>query len=351
MIRMGVSVLLGFVLLLSILLMSFSLIQVKIVPALCKEVELKHEKCLLYSIYDFTDKLMEDNLATITFDLGVHYPGYPFLMFPSTSGCTLVVDEFTINVTYEELLPNGTWVNRQISINTTRLTIYLNYFYNNDRYKIIFENTAVFKADDEDKFIILSNQKMFGNEIKIIGIYSMLQSMSTTQPIDVWLEPVSYGGYVIARNITVEFESTYPSYWKNLTSYDVCVNGDKVTIRYHNNTILRISYFLLIRGQYPYKLEPERIIPTNPTTNYTLGVNQSIILGVKVVDKYNNPVRGIEINVTVSNESVGGINVNKIYTDIYGNAYVLFTSHSTGFTKVVFNALFGKAEYNINVRR
>jgi len=352
--KKGLSVLVGFVLLLSILIISLSLIQVNLVPALCKEVELKHENSILYSVYALTDKLMEDSLATITFNLGVHYPSYPFLVSPPTSGCTLVVDKFKINVTYEELLPNGTWVNRQISINTTRLTIYLNYFYNKG-YKIVFENTAVFKADDEDKYIILSHQKMFENEIKIVGINSTFQSMSTTQPIDVWLEPVSYGGYVIARNITVEFESDYPDYWKNLTGYDVSVNGDKVTIKYDNVTILRISYFLLTRGQYPYKLEPERIIPTNPTTNYTLGVNKSIILGVKVVDKYNNPVRGERINVTVSNESVGRVNVNKTYTNFYGNAYVIFTANSTGFTKVIFkfneskNEL--KVEYNINVTR
>ncbi|HIP62838.1 MAG TPA: hypothetical protein EYH04_01775, partial [Archaeoglobus profundus] len=141
----GVSVLLGFILLLSILIITFSFIQVELVPALCKEVELEHENSLLHSIYTLTDKLMEDSLATITFNLGVHYPSYPFLLFPPTMGCALVVDKFKINVTYEELLPNGTWVNRSISINTARLTIYLNYFYNKG-YKLIFENTAVFKA-------------------------------------------------------------------------------------------------------------------------------------------------------------------------------------------------------------
>jgi len=164
---------------------------------------------------------------------------------------------------------------------------------------------------------------------------------------------VSYGGYVVARNITVEFESIYPDYWRKLKNsyYKVSVNGDKVTIQYNNKTILRISYFLLTRGQYPYKLKPERIIPTNPTTSYTLGVNQSIILGVKVVDKYNNPVREVEINITVSNESVVRANINRTYTDANGNAYVIVTSYLTGFTEVVFNASFGEVKYNITVKR
>ena len=78
----GVSVLLGFILLMSILMITFSFLQVELVPALCKEVELEHENSLIYSFYDLTDNLMEDELTAVTFNLGVHYPDYPFFIFP-----------------------------------------------------------------------------------------------------------------------------------------------------------------------------------------------------------------------------------------------------------------------------
>ncbi|HIP26019.1 MAG TPA: hypothetical protein EYG81_06195 [Archaeoglobus profundus] len=347
----GVSVLIGFILILLALTMFLGFLQVHLVPALCKDVELKHENSLLYSLYTINENLIEGKSSLIVFNLEVHYPKYPFLLFPPSMGCTLAVDKFIINITYDVLLPNGTWINRKDSINTARLIIYLNYFYNKG-YMLVFENTAVFKTNG-DKFIVLSDQKMFENEINIVGLNPTFQSLSSTEAVEVWLKPISYGGYVVARNIKVEFESVCPDYWLRLNGYkgySVSVNGSKVEISYSGTTILKISYFLLTRGQYSYKLEPYNIIPTNPTTNYTLGVNQSILLGVKVIDRYNNPVRGEEINVTVSNESVGNVDLNKVYTDVNGNAYVVFTSNSTGSTKVVFKLNNKSVVYNITVK-
>ena len=362
--RKGVSVLVGFILLMLTLMIFLAILQTQMVPSMCKDAELKHLDRLTDELQTLDKEIMDNRLTTVTLDLGISYPKYPLLLSPPTMASSVTSKRFTIELSYEELLPNGSTTFRSDNYTTNRIEIDLNYFYNRG-YKLLFENTAILRFI-ENRFIgAVTDQQMFTqNEIKIPLINTTFNSFTSSQPIDLVVVPVSYGGYVLAKNVTVTFSTDCPSYWSKIKpelesmGYNVTVNSSSniVTVTYRNVTKLELSYTLLFKGvsvtaaQYANveKPKPFRIIPTNPTTSYTINVNESIVLGVKVLDEYNNPVRGYPVNVTLI--GVGSITPkNLVYTDKNGYAKVVFSSNSTGDATVNFSASCGYVLYRISV--
>ena len=85
----GVTVLLGFILLMMISITFLSVVQTYYVPSILKDRELKHNDEILSSLIDLTSALTKERPNVIELNLGVAYPKYLFLMTPSTGSGTI----------------------------------------------------------------------------------------------------------------------------------------------------------------------------------------------------------------------------------------------------------------------
>jgi len=363
--KKGVSVLVGFILLMMTLMLFLALLQTQMVPNMCRNAELSNLNKITDELQTLDKDIIDNKLTAVTLDLGVNYPKYPFLLTPPTMASSVTSQSYAIELSYEEILPNGSKVLRSTTYTTDRIEIRLNYFYNRG-YMLLLENTAILRLRKENrqlKFIFANkDQEMFTQgEIRIPLINATFKSFTSSQPIDLVIVPVSYGGSVLAENVTVKFSTDCPDYWLKIRpelermGYNVTVTGNNVTVTYQNVTKLELSYAVLQQGvsvsalQYANieKPKPVRMIPTNPTTNYTINVGESVVLGVEVLDEYNNPVRGVPINVTLM--GVGSVTPKIAYTDSNGYAKAVFSSNVTGNATVNFSALFGHVIYRISI--
>ncbi len=351
--KRGVSVLVGFVLVLLMLMLFLSLLQTQMIPNVCKNVELKNLNRITEELENLNRDILEDRLTTVTLSLGVIYPKYPLLLSPPDMATEVLSVPFTMNVSYDEVLPNGSIIHRSVSERTCSVVLNLNYFYHRG-YKMVLENTALFRKVD-GRTIPIVRQNMFGRGIvRIVFVNASFTSFTADQPIDVSVIPVSYGGSITAKNVTVSFTTTCPDYWiseapkLSKLGYNVTVNGNLVVVRFDNFTELYMSYVSLSMGTLTTALsplKPLRIVPINPTTKYTLTLGSSIVLGVKVVDTLENPVGGVRINVTLS--GVGSVDKNSLYTDSNGEAFVTYVANETGEAVVNFSTSFGHVFYTI----
>ncbi len=369
----GVSVLLGFILLMLIGMIFLSTLQTYYVPSILKDVELKHMNKIVQDLYEMDSAIVSGKQSSVNFDLGVEYPKYLFLLTPQTMACSISADDFYVNV-------KGLDINYNVS---KRINLSLNYFAN-PNYKLICENTAIFKFFGDQR-MISGEQKMFGKDyVNIYFLNTSFDSVSSNRPIELVFVPISVPrdkGGIYVSNATIEFESVYPEYWnetlKSLissTSYieDFDISGNKVIVNVTNVT-LRFYYIYVTRGlhispEYSaelYKslrnltLKPSHIVKvTYPDIDeLKLTAGQSVVLGVRVLDQFYNPMSGVEVRVSVSNYSVGSVYENgeyksetSGYTDRNGEFYVRFDAKSSGTCYVKFSSDNAEpVKYNITV--
>ena len=339
----GVSVLVGFILLMMILMLFLSVIQSTEVPKICEKYE---SKAMSNYIYTFSE--LSDNLANgKSFELsvkGVNYPNYLFLMTPSPSSYSITTKNETIKMSYQAILPNGSTQNITMTIPTKWIILTPGfYYYPND--KLIYENTAVFRALRNSKMIPVAQQKMvLGSTINIVGIIGRDVSISSTTPQNFYLSLVSSGN-VVAKNVTISFKSVNPSYWEN---FGANVSGDLVKF---NVSYAKLN-FRIYKLEYPksfikYKITKGRVLLLE--NNYVkLTEGESVNLGIKVVDEYFMPIEGVDIKVKV-NGNIGYVSADEIKTGIDGIAEVTFNAKTPGSGEVVFQTPYGNVSYKISV--
>ena len=373
--RRGVSTIVGFILILMIGTIIFSVLQTKLVPELLKDAEMKHMNEITNDMLEFDSSLVLSKLTTIEFDLGVDYPKYPLLLIPQPIASTISCDRFYTDVHYVEAYPENGYEFRlsDIGINSNvRINVTLRYIANPD-YELIFENTAVFKkVDGSDRYLVVSDQKMFlGDVINVYILNTSFKSVSTTSDIDLVVVPISYGGDVVAKNVTIVFDSVYPEYWVETLGalgYDVRNENGRVIVNV-SDVKLRFYYLFLTKGlsispKESYEIyrslremmiEPKDIVKVTyqNVDSVVVGTGQSAVLGVKVLDQFRNPVSGERVVVSVD---PGGavVNPSETYTDLEGNAYATFQSNIAGDYRVSFTCPdhpeLGAVVYNVSVR-
>jgi len=355
----GVSVLLGFILLMLISMIFLSVVQTSLVPSILKDVELKHMNRILQELYEMDSAIVSGEQSSINFDLGVEYPKYLFLLTPQTMACSISAEDFYMRVEGQSSIG---YISIPYPYNVSkRINLSLNYFIN-PNYKLVYENTAIFKFFG-DQGMISGEQKMFGKDcVNIYFLNTSFDSVSSNQPLELIFIPVSVPkdkGGVYVSNATIEFESIYPKYWNETlksimssVSYikDFNINGNRVTVNVTNVT-LKFYYIYVTRGLHispEYSAELYESLRHNTTPSYIVKITypnldelklssgQSIVLGVRVLDQFYNPISGAKVNATVSNYSVGYIYENNEYklktsgyTDQNGEFYIRFDANET----------------------
>lgn len=341
----GVSPLLGFILMLMILMISISALQTQYVPSVCEDIEADHMKQITSQLIE----LKSASTKNLKLDMGVDYPEYLFLMTPESTATTLSVRDFDVSVEYTEILANGSKVEREENFTSSRIEVAPNYlFYPQDR--LILENTAVFKHAGAN-YIPISDQGSFKNKINFMLFNTTIDSVSTTQSLSLISVPQSTGGSVLAENLSISFESVYPQYWKEMEDYNVTVNGDRVTVSEEERTIFSLEKIMLYTGNKRVTgSKPSQMVKTNSMDTFNLKKGESIKLGAKVVDKYNNPMEGVNVTASVSS-SIGETNPSVLHTDSEGEVYTTFNAQKAGTGTVTFNcsAIENEVSYDISV--
>ncbi|WP_198002019.1 Ig-like domain-containing protein [Archaeoglobus veneficus] len=344
----GVTVILGFILVLMTSMVALSVAQTTLVPDLCKKIEAEHMEKLTQQILSLAE--VPETTKTVRLDMGVVYPRYPLLLTPSKAATSLSLEKFYINVSYTKILPNGTKVSVQKKIPTSRIVITPGYYFY-PRESLIIENTAVFRKAGST-YVTVSKGVALEGDIRIVILNSTIDSLSTASSLSIALAPVSIGGATTVENVNITFESVNPSFWATLSSqnYTVQVNGNVVTIKASLAQLSFSEVFLSTKGAITVSKPVKKIYMLNPLNDYTLNVGETVVLGVKVVDEYDNPVKGVEVDVSVSG-NIGYISPQKTYTDARGEAYAIFSATNTGSGSVTFSCGSGKSvRYDITVK-
>ncbi len=336
----GVSVLLGFILLMLIGMIFLAVVQTRLVPSILKDVELKHENKVTQELYSLDSVITEGELSSVSLDLGVEYPKYPFLLTPQSRACSISVERFWINVSGFKV--DG----RDFVLNETssRINITLNYFAFPNA-KLVYENTAIFKVVGRINWT-LSDQKTFGKGfLNVYIINATFNSFSSNRPVNLIVVPVSTPKGVRGlhvQNVNVEFYTKFPNYWERTLrsmGYSPTIveeNGNyKVSVQL-NDVNVKFYYLYILKGFHTTvssyegvtfeKLNPKYMVKVGEYKDVdpiVVSPGQSVVLGVRVLDRFLNPLSNASVSVDVSG-GIGTVDKTSGYTDQNGEFYVRF---------------------------
>jgi len=344
----GMSPVIGFTLILSIIVLSLALTQSVYVPEWNKAVEANHYRDLRSSILQLGDKIIEvgrsDTSLPITLDLSPEYPTRAFLFNPlPPTGSVRVERVGKITMSCEVLNPNGSvgYINISEDDNfyAADLIIEPGYLYLG-KVGFIFEYFKIFEKWNDN----LARIANMGDELRII-VYNGSSTSGDTISIDVC--PIAAGGGLYVRNGTITLplsNDTFDIWRKELVNgtfganYTFDESNHTVTIHL-NNDWHRTSIWVV--GIHGCKEEfPTVMLATAKTDNgdvYVLPYG-TIQLGVKIQDIFGNPVAGEEVKISTSipdlpvaltTDENGVVEVEIPYSRDVVNKYVDFIWNNT----------------------
>lgn len=334
----GVSPVIGFILLLQIMIIFLAFVQTTLIPDQLKKIEADNVRALKSEFDKFSAMVSSGESAYLAIKTP-QYPKYLFLLTPEPAGFSIRMEPFPINVSMNVTLPNGTVINVKRQFESARIYVTMeNYFYPDTTF--VFENTAVFQ-ETNGRTAVVGDQKMVRNGINLVIIQGQLSS-AYNSPHEFAFHVVSSGGRYYAENITVEFTSHYPDYWRSL---GYIVSGDKITIRVP-------SGFFSATLLSPVEKESEEVyamLKTNPFDSYTLSAGDSQEFGVLLVDRYLNPLPGKTVNVSVTG-GIGSAVPSQADTDVAGVARTTFRATNPGNGAITFTYQNLSESYQITVK-
>jgi len=333
----AVSPVIGFILIVQILIIFLAVIQTTVIPDQLKKVEASNVERFKGEFEKFSALVTSGDKAYMLVTTP-EYPDYLFLLTPEPAGFSIYSEPFEISLNYTEILPNGTKISVSKTFESRRIYVRIdNYFYPDTTF--IFENTAVFQKSG-DRIAVIGDQRLINRGIDLVLIYGNL-SGAYNSPKEFTLNPVSTGGYVYFENATLTFDTVYPDYWKKFGE----VSGSRVTLKVP-------SGFLKINVYAPsgesVSREPLRMVKLNAFDSYNLSVGETKDFGILLLDRFNNPVTGGDVTVSVEG-GIGEVYPAKTKTDSTGRAFVTFRATSPGSGKIVFSSGNLKVEYSVTV--
>ncbi len=330
----------GFILIIQILIIFLSLVQTVFIPDQLKKIEADNVEKLKGEIEKFSALAASGERAYMLVTLP-DYPEYLFLLTPEPAGSSIYAEEFNITLRYTEFLPNGSKIEVLKNLKSSRVYIGVeNYYYPDTTF--IFENGAVFQKQN-GAIIAVGEQTLINSEIKLIILKGNF-SLAYNTPKEIAFQPVSAGGFVYGENISITFESVNPDFWRKYGN----VSGNTVTIN-ASSGIIRIAVYAFEGERVERK--PYRLLKLNPFDSYTISKGEVKEFGVLLLDRFNNPVVGESVNISVSGGigTVDGLQSITKVTDSAGRVYASFKATNSGEGEVIFEVGNLRASYSIKV--
>ncbi len=340
----GVSVLVGFILLMMISMLFLSVVQTFEVPKICEKYEAKAMQEYVSGMSELASESVSGNAIEIELP-SVSYPNYLFLLTPSSSSYSLSVRNVSIHLSFQAILPNGSVENESMTVVTKRINLTPGFYYY-PKEELTYECTALFKKAGRAIIPEVQQRMVLPGVVNVVGMEGREFSVSSNSPQNLILVPVSSGS-VQARNVRVSFSSFYPEYWEK---YGANVSGNTVsfTVPYAtlNFRIYRLEYgSQMVRVE---RAEKGRVLMLGERSAViTQGEAKSF--GVEVVNEYFQPISGVDVKVSVSN-GIGSVYPSELKTGYDGKAVVNFVARNPGSGEIVFSTPYGNVSYKVTVR-
>ncbi len=341
----AVTPLLGFVLMLAIIMGFIGLLQSYAVPQWNKAVEVQHFDKLSYEISEIGSAVAMSSATgsegKVVIDGGVKYPSRPFLISPVQSSTTVKAVRLTVTI-------NGQ------SYTSYAIVVIPNYLYM-ERPTLIYEHSAVFEKYYSGVSVKVNQSSFKPGRINIYLINTTLTSISSTEPINLVFEPVSYGGVKYVDSVTISFESydnETAKLWNetlNRIGYAAHRSGNTVYFT-ASNVYLSVSEVFVYAssfGEVSEELKPAPVSLENLSTDKTVFVGTTVPLGVRVLDKYGNPVRDVSVDVDVSSTPTSPDAT--LTSDDRGEVWYYFNAVSSGVYTVTFSIPSDTLTYTVTV--
>ena len=337
----GVALLIGFILLFAIIMGFIGIVQSTWVPEWNKAVEAKHYEKVVEK-FESLKKMVENcetGVKKVVIDASPEYPLRPFLVNPPSPASTL--DSISANVTL-----NGEEYKTDVIV----FRQYYNYL---PQTTFVYEHSALFGIENSG-LVELAEQSMYRDKkITLYVINASLNAMSTTSSVTLTIVPLSYGGETFYKklNLTMEsYSNTTASWWENeieSCGFNVTREG-RILIINDTNVTVSVVYVGISNDPAIFSFpKPEKIVNMSKR-NYDVYEGETLMLGAKVLNKYNNPVRNYPVNIIYQPASTN--NQNKvIYTDENGVVKAYFNAENSGENRVIFSAGSARLEFTINV--
>jgi hypothetical protein len=345
----GITPLLGFVLMLAIIMGFIGILQSYAVPQWNKAVEIQHLDRLIYDVSEISEVVA---LSTTTgsggklvLEGGVKYPSRPFLISPSQTSITVYPRELRITVNGNDYTSHA-------------IIVVPNYFYLS-RPTLIYEHSAVFEEYYGQSPSVKSNQSSFSpGRITLYIINTSMTPISSTDPINLIFEPVSYGGSVHYASVTLSFESydNQTAEWWNRTinsipGFTAVRSGNFVTVT-ATDVDLSLNEVMVYATSAREVRESVSPVPFElinlSDQSYTVYTGTTISLGVRVVDKFGNPVSGTTVNIDVNPNTPLNPDESQI-SDERGEVWYYFNADVDGSYTVTFSIPADSYTYSITV--
>ena len=334
----GVSPVIGFILLLQIMIIFLAFVQTTLIPDQLKKVEADNVKAIKSELDKFSAMISSGDSAYLSVKTP-QYPKYLFLLTPEPAGFSIRLEPFTINLSMNLTLPNGTELRVERQFQSARIYITVeNYFYPDTTF--VLENTAVFQ-ENNGRTAVVSDQKMVRNGVNLVIIQGQLSS-AYNSPHEFAFHVVSSGGKYYADNITLRFQSYYPDYWRSL-GYNV--SGSTVTITVPSGFFSSTVISPVEGGQESAWF----MLKANPFDSYTLSQGDTQEFRVLIIDQYMNPLAGRQVNVSVSG-GIGTVTPAQTETDVAGVARTTFRATNPGTGSVTFTYKNLTQSYDVTVK-
>ncbi|RLI75203.1 hypothetical protein DRO97_03875 [Archaeoglobales archaeon] len=331
------------------------IVQSVMLPQWNKAVEIEHSEKLSYEIAKIGEAVTlsastgKSNLIALKASLS--YPERPFLVSPKFASATISTKELEVSI-------KGDGFN--INEKTYAVIVSPNYYYST-KPEFIFEHTAVFKMYGDDTPILISEQGSFSKaSVNVYILNTTFDSLAVTQPVNLIFEPISYGGSSFVDNVWVNFTcfDSETAKWWNETLIEIYGednvkrNGNWINVSV-GNVYLSVSYLVvqaLTAGEQEINIGriANKLVPLqNTSIEYQMNIGDYKEFGVKVVDKYNNPVPNID--VSVGSSGACDITSTTGKSDNGGQVKATIRAVNSGDCTINFNIPTSTVHYNIHV--
>ena len=346
----AISPVVGMIMVLAIIAGFMSIIQTQQLPQWNKQKEAEHYKLLVSEFSRIPYILSTGTTASISLDAGLDYPDIPLLINPPDAVSTLKFEKRNVTISYTLVTPSGQIPVPPKNYSSTAIVLKPHYFYSSER-ELVLEHGIIFEKWGS-KQIPITEQITFTKSRINLPIINATSSSFATSTVSLKLTPVSYGGEIMAKNLTITFETSFPSWWNTTLSelnFSVVEGVNNVTVHIPEAVILDVSEWELGGSGKTLKeyMKPDRLIPFKPNISVSAGSIERI--DVQVIDEYGNPIPNILVNASISGD-IGTLDARNVTTNTFGVATFYLTAPTNATTgRISFTADGVSTSVNVSV--
>lgn len=334
--RRGVSEVVGFIMIISILVLAMSFFQTQIVPEYVLDTEIKHEISTQQDTQQLRQSIIsvsaDGNPRTVDMKLGTRYGSTlsPFVYPPPATGTLISNDPaFNVRIQNAEGLGGSSnyWRGGEKQYETDIIKYTPDYNQYDQSPKVYHENTLNYNEYDRSGTRIMTTDQSFvdGNSIQLTLLTG---DLSTTR---VSTTSVEVQGKSAPSN-TISVEATEGEViqiylptrltadeWRELLADEDAVIDIEETTAPNDNGVREMRFAFDPDRTYELKiskvhlstqLKTTSVERTDPAYIAWEGSDQVIVregsrvpVDAQVRDKYNNPVQGVQVNATATDSS------------------------------------------------